>query len=103
MHPPSPHALDLATLAQAEQPSGWLAGFVARDYPKGYLLASHNSGKPSASKASRRRWMERFSQVIRRRNMGQAFSRIKRRGALMMPAPQAVLPAWPTDGHQAPN
>lgn len=40
MHPPSPHALDLATLAQAEQPSGWLAGFVARDYPKGYLLAS---------------------------------------------------------------
>lgn len=40
MHPPSPHALDLATLAQAEQPSGWLAGFVAHDYPKGYLLAS---------------------------------------------------------------
>ena len=40
MHPPFPHALDLATLAQAEQPSGWLAGFVARDYPKGYLLAS---------------------------------------------------------------
>jgi len=40
MHPCHPHLPDLATLAQSDQPAGWLAGFVARDYPKGYLLAS---------------------------------------------------------------
>ncbi|AQR66243.1 Crp/Fnr family transcriptional regulator [Aquaspirillum sp. LM1] len=40
MHPCHPHAPDLATLAQSDQPAGWLTGFVARDYPKGYLLAS---------------------------------------------------------------
>ena len=38
--PPPLTPLIWPPLAQAEQPSGWLAGFVARDYPKGYLLAS---------------------------------------------------------------